>query len=85
MAFGEGLSVADTAPLQCDCGEIEMVNSFTYLGSVVSNDGDISEDIKSRLSKASCVFGCLCLSLETKRAVNQATVLCHCMELKHGL
>jgi len=85
MSFGDSLSVADTAPLQCDCEEIEMVNSFTYLGSVVSNDGDISQYIKFRLPKASRVFGCLCLSLETKRAVYQATVLCHCMELKHGL
>jgi len=44
MAFGDGLSVVDTAPLQCDYGEIEMVNSFTYLESVVSGDGDICED-----------------------------------------
>ena len=63
MASGDGLSVADTAPLQTDGGEIEMVNNFTYLGSVVSDDGDISEDIKCRLTKASCVFGCLRLSI----------------------
>ena len=83
MASGDGLSVADTAPLQADGGEIEIVKNFTYLGSVVSNDGDISEDIKRRLAKASHVFGCLRLSifansnvsLGTKRAVYQATVL----------
>jgi len=36
MAFGDGFGVVDTAPLQCDYGEIEMVYSFPYLGSVVS-------------------------------------------------
>ena len=59
MAFGDGLSVADTAPLQTDDGEIEMVNSFTYLESVVYNDGDLCEDIKMRLAKVSHVFGCM--------------------------
>ena len=49
MAFGDGLSVADIAPLR-DCGEIEMVNSFTFLGSVVSIDSDIREDIKGRMA-----------------------------------
>ena len=83
MASGDDLSVADTAPLQANGGEIEMVNKFTYLGSVVSNDGDFFEDIKCRLAKASRVFGCLRLSifansnlsLGTKRAVYQTTVL----------
>jgi len=34
-----------------------MVNSFTCLGLVVSNDGDIFEDIKMGLAKASRVLG----------------------------
>ena len=57
--------------------------SSLYLGSVVSSDGEISENIKCRLAKSSHVFGYLrhrifaivCLSLRTKRMVYQATVL----------
>jgi len=30
VAFGDGLSVADIAPLQTNGGEIEMVNNFTH-------------------------------------------------------
>ena len=41
MASGDGLIAADTLPLQTDSGEIKMVNNFTYLGSVVSSDGEI--------------------------------------------
>ena len=33
------------------------MNGFTYLGSVVSNDGDIFEHIKMGLAKASRVLG----------------------------
>ena len=59
MAFGDGLSAADTALLQTDGRDIQNVDNFTYLGSVVCSDGEILEDIKCRLAKASCVFGCL--------------------------
>jgi len=34
-------------------GPIEEVEEFTYLGSVVSNTGDIDQDIEERLGKAS--------------------------------
>ena len=52
MASCDGLRGADIAPLQTDSGEIEMVNNFTYLGSVVSSDGEILEGIQCRLAKA---------------------------------
>jgi hypothetical protein len=29
--------------------EIEQVDSFTYLGSIVSKDGDADEDVRSRI------------------------------------
>ena len=35
MASCDDLSAAHIASLQTDSGEIEMVNNFTYLGSVV--------------------------------------------------
>ena len=53
MASGDGLSAADTAPLQTDGGDIEMVDNFTYL---VCSDGEISEDIKCRLAIRLPVF-----------------------------
>ena len=50
---------------------------------VMSSDGEILEDIHCRLAKASQVFGCLqhsvfannALSVGTRRAVYEATVL----------
>ena len=83
MALGEGLVDIDTVPVQIKDGEIEMVERFTYLGSVVSIDCDILEDVKCRIARASQVFGCLrcpifgnsTLSIATKQAVYQATVL----------
>ena len=35
---------------------VELVNSFKYLGSILSNNSSIEEDINNRLSKASKVF-----------------------------
>ena len=83
MAMGERLSEGDVAPIQVEGGEIEMVEQFTYLGSVLSGDGEIMEDVKSRIAKASRAFGCLrvpifnnpILSIPTKRAVYRATVV----------
>ena len=40
MAMGEKLSDEDVAPVKVEGGELEMVKDFTYLGSVVSRDGD---------------------------------------------
>ena len=34
----------------------KVVDSFTYLGSIISKDGGSSEDIKSRIAKAQGVF-----------------------------
>ena len=36
-----------------------MVNHFAYLGSTLSRDGDVMEDVKCRIAKASRAFGCL--------------------------
>ena len=50
VAFGDGLSVADIAPLQTNGGEIEMVNNFTHRFSGVWWR-EICEDNKCRLAK----------------------------------
>ena len=83
MAVGERLSNEDVAPVQVEGGEIEMVDRFAYLGSVMSRDGDVMEDVKCRIAKASRAFGALrgsifnnpILSIPTKRVVYKATVL----------
>ena len=83
MATGDNLREEDVAPVQVEGGEIEMVDHFTYLGSTLSRDGDVMEDVKCRIAKASRAFGCLrgaifnnpMLSLTTKRMVYRAMVL----------
>ncbi len=83
MAVDEGLTDEDVAPLLVEGGEIELVEDFTYLGSVLSSSGDVMIDVKNRITKTCKVFGCLrtavfnnpTLSIPTKRAVYRATVL----------
>ena len=84
MALGKGLGDVDVAPVTVEGGEIEVVDSFTYLGSIMSRDGEVMEDVKSRRAKASSrAFGYLrspifnnpILSVLTKKAVYRAAVL----------
>ena len=44
--------------------KIDQVDSFTYLGSIISKDGESSEYFKSRIAKAQGVFSQLKKSLE---------------------
>ena len=46
MASGICTCATNADPLQTDDVEIKMVDNFTYLGSVISSDGVIFEDIK---------------------------------------
>ena len=79
MVVDTGVDESDTAPLQMENGSIDMVNTFSYLGSIIANDGEITSEIASRIAKASRAFGCLRkpifqnpnLSVLTKRAVYQ--------------
>ena len=48
--------------------KIFLVDSFTYLGSIISKDGGSSEDVKSRISKTQGVISQLKNSLEDKCA-----------------
>ena len=46
MALGEGSGDEDVALVKVeDGGEIEIVYHFAYLGSVMSRDGDVTEDV----------------------------------------
>jgi hypothetical protein len=44
--------------------KINQVGSFTCLNSIISKDDGSSEDVKSRIAKAQCVFSQLKKSLE---------------------
>jgi len=43
-------------PIAIAQGNIKYVERFTYLGSVISSDGDVEADINTRLAKAAAVF-----------------------------
>ena len=83
MVVGKVNNNNDSNHLTVEEHNLEFVNSFKYLGSIVSNNGSIEEDVKERIAKASRAFGCLkksvfqnkLLSIKTKRAVYRAVVL----------
>ena len=52
---------------------IEIVNSFKYLGSILSNNSSIEEDINNRLSKASKVFRGLIRLIWYKKSIRLGT------------
>jgi len=43
-------------PIAVAQGNIEYVERFTCMGSVISSDGDVKADINTRLAKAAAVF-----------------------------
>ena len=46
----QGISEDEKVTLGND--KIDRVDSFTYLGSIISKDGGSSQDVKSRIAKA---------------------------------
>ena len=83
LAVGPTLSEDDVSPVSVDGGQIEMVHKFTYLGSKLSYDGEITPEVSCRIARASKAFGCLrepvflnhTLSTDTKRVVYKAVVV----------
>ena len=47
-----------TAPntITLNGNDIEKVNNFPYLGSYISNDGNITKEVKIRIAKAAAIF-----------------------------
>ena len=52
IVIGRAIDDMDMASVQVDGGEIEMVDCFTYLGSNLSRDRDVTLDVTSRIEKA---------------------------------
>ena len=83
MVIGNHLAPTDTLPVQLIDGQIEIVRNFTYLGSNITDSGEVSDEVKCCISKAARAFGCLQkaifqnrrISVETKRKVYKAVVL----------
>ena len=50
------LRISEDEKVTLGNGKTHQVGSFTYLGSIISKDGGISEDVKSRIAKAQGVF-----------------------------
>ena len=82
MACGVGVTAADQKPL-CVAGQrVEHVESFTYLGCLITPNARVGQEIDHRLAAASRAFGALqCvfqdrnLSVRTKRMIYTACVL----------
>ena len=53
-------SVAPQPAVSIDDVELKVVDSFKYLGSMVSNDGSLDKEISSRISKVSQTLGRVC-------------------------
>ena len=83
MIIGQQMNASDSMSVELDSGSIEIVQDFTYLGSNITCDGEVQNEVKIRISKAARAFGCLQksifqdrrLSVETKRRVYEAAVL----------
>ena len=83
MVVGDGLDEHNTSSVQVEGGTVEVVSHFTYLGSNISRDSEVTVEIDCRIAKASRAFGCLRkpifqdrnLSIATKRQVYRAVVL----------
>ena len=83
MAVGNHTDDSNTLLMQVPGGQIDMVNDFTYLGSTITRDGEVNQDVKLRIGKAARAFGCLQkavfqnkrFSVETKRRVYKAAVM----------
>lgn len=54
-------------------GSIELVPDFTYLGSCISSDGQMTAEISARLAKASRAFGTLRSSVFSNRDLSVKT------------
>jgi hypothetical protein len=60
-------SFKETESIQVGGGQIENVEEFCYLGSVISRDGSCDKEIRTRMAKANTTFGRLTNIWKSKR------------------
>ena len=83
MVTGREVIEDDKGSIPVDGGEIESVDEFPYLGSMITASGRMDVDVEKRNAQASRAFGALRkavfmdrdLKLETKRKIYQACAL----------
>ena len=61
-------------PIYLGKTELEYVDKFTYLGSIIAKDGDIETDVNMRLAKAATIFRRLD-NLWKSRSLSQKNIL----------
>ena len=59
LTVGRQLKPEDSLPVKLNEGEISTVDDFTYLGSNITRDSEVRNEVVVRLGKASSAFGCL--------------------------
>ena len=69
-------SPGDNLPIQLENGVIAAVDNFTYLGSNITNDGEVVNGMSVRLGKAARGFGCLRSSIFDNRGLSVIGVYC---------
>ena len=93
MAVCSHLPSADTLPIQLSQGSIDVIQDFNYLSSNITDDGEVKNEVSTRIGRASRAFGCLqspysattVFLTKPKRKVYQATTRqCFCTELRLG-
>lgn len=83
MVTGRLVEERDLDPINLEGGEVEFVDEFPYLGSIISSSGKMDADVERRVAQVSKAFGALRkavfldknLKLTTKRKLYNACVL----------
>ena len=75
MAIGPPSPAANSSVSLDSTTSIEVVQDFTYLGSIISSNGSLLPELQARLSKASSVMGRLNRHLWQKPKISHTTKL----------
>jgi len=59
MVVGHGVTEKDMRPLMLDSSSIELVGEFSYLGSLMAEDGRSHVEVDKRIESAPKAFGAL--------------------------
>ena len=59
MVAGREISESDTGPLRIGAEEVECVEEFPYLGSIITASGRVDTEVERRITQASKAFGAL--------------------------